>query len=77
MASGWQLRHRPHSGLSPPRYMPCPAYKKEETTSFFQIVSLDKLNKQVEIYKIKDEQDKQLTAIRQIQHNILNDILKA
>ena len=51
--------------------------KKEETTSFFQIVSLDKLNKQVEIYKIKDEQDKQLTAIRQIQHNILNDILKA
>ena len=27
LASGWQLRHRPHSGLAPPRYMPCPAYK--------------------------------------------------
>ncbi|MFV0394612.1 MAG: hypothetical protein ACK5LC_09485, partial [Coprobacillaceae bacterium] len=28
LASGWQLRHHPHSGLSPPRYMPCLAYIK-------------------------------------------------
>ena len=31
----------------------------------------------IEIYKIKDEQDKQQIVIRQILHNILNDILKA
>ncbi len=50
---------------------------KEEITLFFQIVLLDKLNKLVEIYKIKDEQDKQQIVIRQMLHNILNDILKA
>ena len=26
-------RHRPHSGLSPPRYVPCPAHAESQTSS--------------------------------------------
>ena len=34
------MRHRPHSGLSPPRYMPCPAYNRENQIFKFDFPTL-------------------------------------
>ena len=44
LASGWQLRHRPHSGLAPPRYMPCPAYKKGTDYEYITVHFLRHVN---------------------------------